>query len=305
MRRTIGGALVTLAALLGCVACTAPAGPAPASSAASAPVAAPSSPQAAPSPPGRSMTVAVLGDSLSRGYNACSHFGDCPSVSWSGGTDDRVDSVATRLGAAAGARVTVRNLARSGATVSDLARQATEAVTLQPDLVTLLIGANDVCRATVADMTSTEDYTTAVSAALQQIAQYSPDTVVLVASIPDVTALLPVAAGNPTARFLWAQGGCATALQDPQSTAPDAVERRAAVSARIREYDAALAGACGVLPRCVTDGGALHRYTPTLQQLSAFDRFHPSVAGLRELAQLEWRALSRSPRAAALLEPAG
>ena len=166
MRRTIGGALVALAALRGCGACPAPAGPAPSSPAASAPVAAPTSPQATPLPPARSMTVAVLGDSLSRGYNACSHFGDCPSVSWSGGTDPRIDSVAARIGARTDGPVTVKSFAKSGATVDDLRRQISSAVAVRPDLITLLIGANDVCRATVADMTSTEDYTTAVSAAL-------------------------------------------------------------------------------------------------------------------------------------------
>jgi hypothetical protein len=73
------------------------------------------------------------------------------------------------------------------------------------------------------------------------------------------------------------------------------------VADRIREYDAALAGACGALPRCVYDGGALHGYTPTLQQLSALDRFHPSVTGLQELAATEWKVLTASPRAGALL----
>jgi lysophospholipase L1-like esterase len=195
----------------------------------------------------------------------------------------------------------VTNVAKSGSTVADLAAQVPAAAAANPDLVTVLIGANDVCRASLDDMTSTEVYAATVGADLQQLASLAPGATILVASVPDVTAILPAGANDPTARFLWSHGGCATVLADPQSRSTEAEVRRAAVADRIREYDAALAGACGALPRCVYDGGALHGYTPTLRQLSALDRFHPSVAGLQELAATEWKVLTASPRAGALL----
>ncbi|MGT2425278.1 SGNH/GDSL hydrolase family protein [Amnibacterium kyonggiense] len=295
MRRAIATAVAGLA-LLALSGCTAPAAPRASSSPA------PSASASSAAPTGPATTVAVLGDSLSRGYNACDHFGDCPAVSWAGGTDARVDSVASRLGARVGGPVTVRNVAESGATVADLAAQVPAAAAAHPDLVTVLIGANDVCRASLDDMTSTEDYAATVGAGLQQLVALDPGVTILVASVPDVTAILPAAAADPTARFLWTHGGCATALADPQSRSTEAQVRRAAVADRIREYDAALAGACGALPRCVYDGGALHGYTPTLSQLSALDRFHPSVVGLHELAATEWKALSTSARAKALLD---
>jgi lysophospholipase L1-like esterase len=296
MRRWTVAAVAALAVVLGCSGCTTSGSTAPRTDT-------PSGASGAPAPvqTGPRTTVAVLGDSLSRGYNACDHFGDCPSASWAGGTDPRVDSVASRLGALAGGPVTVQSFARSGAKAAALADQVHSAIATNPDLATLLIGANDVCTATLDEMTSTEDYAAAIGSALQQLVFLSPGTTVLVASVPDVTAILPAASSDPTARFLWSHGGCATVLEDPRSTAPEAVERRAAVADRIREYDAALAGACGALPRCIYDGGALHGYTPTLQQLSALDRFHPSLTGLHELADLEWAALTRSDRATSLL----
>lgn len=265
---------------------------------------APAPATATPLRTGPTSTVAVLGDSLSRGYNACSHYGDCPAVSWAGGTDPRVDSVATRLGARTGGRVVVRNLARSGATVADLERQATLAAEAAPTLATVLIGANDVCRASVDDMTPTADYAAAVGAALQRLSVTSPTTVILVATVPDVPALLTTAAANPTARFLWANngGGCATVLADPQSTSSEAVDRRAAVEARIADYDAAVARICTGLPRCIDDGGALNDYRPALGQVSALDYFHPSIRGLTELARLQWRALTASSRSAPLFD---
>jgi lysophospholipase L1-like esterase len=297
MRRWIATAVTGVAAVLVLSGCTSPASTSTPTSTATSDVL-----TATPSPTGPATTVAVMGDSLSRGYNACAHFGDCTSVSWAGGTDSRVDSVASRLAARTGGPVTVKNVAKSGATVSDLATQVPAAAAADPDLVTVLIGANDVCRASLDDMTTIEDYAATVGADLQELATLAPSTTILVASVPDVAAILPAAASDPTARFLWSHGGCATVLADPQSRSTEAEVRRAAVADRIREYDAALAGACGTLPRCVYDGGALHGYTPTLQQLSALDRFHPSVSGLRELADLEWAALTKSSRSGALLD---
>jgi lysophospholipase L1-like esterase len=303
MRRIVRAAVVLAGLLLTCSACTV--APASAVRATSATPNATTSPRSAPSPTatGPGSTVAVIGDSLSRGFDACDHFGDCPAVSWAGGTDPRVDSVATRLGALTDGPVTVHSFARSGADVSDLRRQVQMAVAVHPDLITLLIGANDVCRPTVADMTATSAYGAAISAALQQIGLYAPDAVVLVASVPDVTALVGIAGKDATARFLWARArGCATALLRPGSTAPAAVDRRAAVADRIREYDAVLAARCLALPRCVYDEGALHDYRPDLAQLSALDRFHPSISGLQELSRLEWRALTASTRSRPLLD---
>ena len=45
-----------------------------------------------------------------------------------------------------------------GVGVEDLPRQVDLAIAQQPDLVTVLIGGNDICRATVADMTSASSY---------------------------------------------------------------------------------------------------------------------------------------------------
>jgi lysophospholipase L1-like esterase len=85
-------------------------------------------------------------------------------------------------------------------------------------------------------------------------------------------------------------------LADPQSKAVPDLARREAVRARIDEYNAALQAACASAARCLYDGGAVHAYQPTMAQLSALDYFHPSVAGLRELAATEWRVLRAAAR---------
>jgi lysophospholipase L1-like esterase len=203
-----------------------------------------------------------------------------------------VNSIASRTGQATGAPVTSYNDARSGVRVEDLARQVDLAIAQQPDLVTVLVGGNDICRATPAEMTSAEAYTSTVHAQLTRLGAALPDARILVASVPDVTNLRPVAASNATARFLWTTlGGCATVLADPQSDSAATQSRLATVRDRIDAYNEALATTCATLRHCVWDGGALSRYQPTVAQLSPLDYFHPSIAGLRELADVEWRAL--------------
>jgi lysophospholipase L1-like esterase len=238
--------------------------------------------------------IAALGDSLSLGFDACDHYGDCPSASWITGTNTTVDSIAARVRARTGAPVAVHNDARSGVSVDDLPRQVDLAIAQQPDLVTVLIGSNDVCRATVGEMTSAKTYADVVDAQLPRLAAALPDARILVASVPDVTDLRPVASANPTARFLWTNlGGCTTVLGDPQSDSAATRDRLAIVRDRIDAYNGALATVCSTLPRCVWDGGALNRYQPTIAQLSPLDYFHPSIGGLRELAAIEWAALPR------------
>ena len=241
-----------------------------------------------------STVVAALGDSLSLGFNACDHYGDCPSVSWITGTNTTVDSIASRLRAATGAPVTVHNDARSGVPVDDLPRQVDLAIAQQPGRVTVLIGANDICTASVADMTSAQTYSDVVDVQLTRLAAALPDARILVASVPDVTDLRPVASASPTARFLWTTlGGCTTVLGDPQSDSEATQSRLAIVRDRIDAYNEALATTCATLPRCIWDGGVLNRYQPTIAQLSPLDYFHPSIGGLRELAEIEWTALQQ------------
>ncbi|HEY0374913.1 MAG TPA: GDSL-type esterase/lipase family protein, partial [Amnibacterium sp.] len=241
----------------------------------------------------RPTVVAALGDSLSRGFDACDHYGDCPSASWITGTNTTVNSIASRLRAQTGAPVTVHNDARSGVSVRDLPRQVDLAIAQQPDLVTVLVGGNDVCRARIADMTSAQTYSDVVDAQLTRLSAALPDARILVASVPDVTNLRPVASSNPTARFLWTTlGGCTTVLGDPQSDSVATQSRLATVRERIDAYNGSLATTCATLRRCVWDGGALNRYQPTIAQLSPLDYFHPSIAGLRELAGIEWAALA-------------
>ena len=81
-------------------------------------------------------TVAALGDSITRGFDACHPLSDCPEVSWATGSRQQVDSISARLGTSGS-----WNLAQSGAHVADLPAQARAAAAHHPAMVTILIGA--------------------------------------------------------------------------------------------------------------------------------------------------------------------
>src|SRR6478672_5578482 len=120
---------------------------------------------AAASPPPNSM--ASLGDSITRGFNACGFFVDCPARSFATGTASSVNSHYQRIlrvnPAISGHN---NNDARSGAKAADMAGQARTAVGQGVQYVTLLIGANDACTSSESTMTSVATFRSQIDAAL-------------------------------------------------------------------------------------------------------------------------------------------
>src|SRR5258706_5007908 len=112
--------------------------------------------------------VTALGDSITRGYDSqgsgCVGFSDCPAFSWATGSNATVNSYFRRLQAVNPSAVlsnpTRGNDAVTGAKVGDLNGQALNAIAGNPDLVLILIGANDVCTSSEAAMTSVTDFRT-------------------------------------------------------------------------------------------------------------------------------------------------
>ena len=235
-------------------------------------------------------TMASLGDSITRGFNACGFFVDCTRRSWSTGDDPGVDSHRLRLGEL-GAELTVQhNFARDGARAQSLAAQAAEAVEAKAQYVTVEIGANDACRSTEAKMTPVEDFRADVDAGLAVLAEGSPR--VFVASIPDVVRLWETAHGKRLARATWDRlDVCQSVLKNPNSTAKADAARRDRVRERVRAYNAQLQAACEAFAgECAYDGGAVFATRFTLDEVSRWDWFHPNAEGQRTLAEVTWKA---------------
>ncbi|MFI9718439.1 SGNH/GDSL hydrolase family protein [Streptomyces sp. NPDC052396] len=252
-------------------------------------------PQAKPKPkPGpvwntHPQSIASLGDSITRGYDACSLLSDCPEASWSTGTE--VDSLAVRL--LPSPQGHTWNHARTGARMADLPGQMRAAVAHRPQLVTVLLGANDACRTEVDHMTPVADYRRDFERSLAELRRTLPGTQVYVAGVPDLKRLWSQGSRNPLGRQIWKLGICPSMLRDAESQDPAAQQRRDQVDRRVGEYNAVLRQVCERDRLCRYDG-SVHEFAFGDDELSQWDWFHPNKRGQRELADLAYRRITAS-----------
>ncbi|MDR3080783.1 MAG: SGNH/GDSL hydrolase family protein [Streptomyces sp.] len=249
------------------------------------------SPKPSPAWNKRPDSLAALGDSITRGFDACGLLTDCPKVSWATGTDPKVDSLARRLLRAPEKQSW--NFARTGARVSDLQGQADAAIAHKPQLVTILIGANDACRTTTAGMTAVGTFRTTFAASLQEIRRKLPKTQVYVSSVPDLQRLWQVGKGNPMTKQIWKLGICQSMLQSPDATDQASVNRRTMVRQRVIAYNQVLKEECAKVRLCVYDGGAAFDFDFTSRHLSKWDFFHPNTSGQHTLAEIAFKRIER------------
>jgi lysophospholipase L1-like esterase len=231
-------------------------------------------------------SIVALGDSVTAGYAACAVVVRCRHVSWSTGTAATVDSHYRRL-LRANARIRDNrdNVAVPGARAAGLRAQADAAVRTGARYVTVLIGANDACRASVEAMTEPRTFRAQVDAALDRLSAGLPRATVLVVSVPDLYRLWEIGHDDDRAVRAWERGICPALLAAPRSTARADAARRRAVDRRVDAYNRELAAACRAYGRrCRYDGGAAHRVRFTLDMLSRYDWFHPNAAGQRRLS---------------------
>ncbi|TYB98222.1 SGNH/GDSL hydrolase family protein [Micromonospora sp. WP24] len=244
-----------------------------------------------PGPPPGSM--ASLGDSITRGFNACGWYVDCTSRSFSTGDNSAVNSHYLRVRAVDPAiNGHNHNDARTGAKSADMYGQAGAAVGQGVDYVTMLIGANDACTGSESSMTPVSTFRANIDSALNRLRGGLPDARVFVISIPDVHRLWSVGKGSGSARTAWSLFGiCQSLLANPTSTAQPDVDRRNRVRQRVVDYNTQLAQACAAYgPNCDFDGNAVFGYPFTLNQLSGWDYFHPNATGQQVLATISYPA---------------
>ncbi|MEU1694984.1 SGNH/GDSL hydrolase family protein, partial [Streptomyces hirsutus] len=263
--------------------------------------AAPSGPgakKAAPSPSPTPLwdtspaSVAAVGDSITTGFDACAVLTDCPEVSWATGSSEKVDSLAVRLLGPAGAAERSWNYAVTGARMADLPGQMARAVGRGPELVAVMAGANDACRATTSAMTPAADFRADFEEAIRTLRKALPKAQVYVASVPDLKRLWSQGRTSAMGKQVWKLGICPSMLGDPDALDAAANERRETVRDRVEEYNKALEEVCAEDDRCRYDGGAVYEYRFGTAQLSRWDWFHPSVDGQARLAEIAYRTVT-------------
>ncbi|WP_149825515.1 SGNH/GDSL hydrolase family protein [Streptomyces tailanensis] len=289
-RSRVGVGAVVAAFLLGTAACDASGG----DSAAPRATEAKTRPSASPTPTWDSTpeSLVAVGDSITRGFDACEVLSDCPEVSWATGSDASVDSLAVRLLGKAGAGQRSWNYAVTGARMADLPSQVARAVPRKPELVAVMIGANDACRATETDMTPVADFRADFEDTMATLRKSLPKAQVFVASVPDLKRLWSEGRTNPLGKQVWKLGICPSMLADPDVMTSAATERRDAVQGRVVAYNNVLREVCAEDRHCRYDGDAVFDYRFGQAQLSQWDWFHPSVNGQARLAEIAYRVVS-------------
>ncbi|MFJ9674297.1 SGNH/GDSL hydrolase family protein [Streptomyces sp. NPDC101221] len=286
-RRARAGLAVLAAAVVGVAGCDAAGGDSPAPS--------PSASKRATTAPAWDTSpesVAAVGDSITRGFDACAVLSDCPEVSWATGSSAKVDSLAVRLLGKADAAEHSWNYAVTGARMADLTAQVTRAAERKPELVAVMAGANDACRSTTSAMTPVADFRAQFEEAMATLREKLPKAQVYVSSIPDLKRLWSQGRTNALGKQVWKLGLCPSMLGDADSTDAAATLRRNTVRDRVEDYNEVLREVCAKDRRCRTDDGAVHAYRFGTDQLSHWDWFHPSVDGQARLAEIAYRAVT-------------
>ncbi|MGR6970192.1 SGNH/GDSL hydrolase family protein [Streptomyces cynarae] len=237
-------------------------------------------------------SIAAVGDSITRGFDACTVLSDCPQVSWATGTDTGVDSLAVRLLGPTGAAERSWNYAVTGARMADLAGQVAQAVQRRPELVTVMVGANDACRSSTSAMTPVDDFREQFEDAMALLRRSLPKAQVYVSSVPNLMRLWSEGRTSALGKQVWKLGVCPSMLGNADALDAASTQRRATVQSRVEEYNRVLREVCAKDRRCRFDGNAVFDYRFGPAQLSPWDWFHPSRNGQARLAEIAYRAVT-------------
>ena len=247
---------------------------------------------AEPEKTGYPNSIAAVGDSITRATNSDA-LGDQPHNSWSTGTSSSVQSFYYRI-LQQNAAISGNNYndAVAGAKMANLDAQVTTVNGQGVDLVTILMGANDVCTGSEATMTPVATFRAQFEQGMATLSAGSPDARIAVASIPDVYNLWAIHKDTLLARFMWSTFSiCQSLLADPLSTAQEDVDRRNNVSQRNIDFNAVLEDVCSQYIHCGFDDNATFNIAFEPADISTIDYFHPSVAGLAKGAGAGWNAI--------------
>jgi lysophospholipase L1-like esterase len=247
----------------------------------------------APSIVGYPNSIASTGDSITRAFNTGTiPFTDAPANSWSTGTNSTVSSHYSRIlhdnPPISGHS---NNDAVSGAVMADLNVQAGNAVAQGVQYVTILLGANDACTDTEAQMTPVATYSAQFQAAMTTLSTGLPDARIYVLSVPNIYNLWFILKDNPSARSTWSLLGiCQSMLANPLSKEPADVARRERVRQRVVDYNTQLATICAAYIHCHFDNNTVFNTPFAPGDVSTRDYFHPAIAGQARLADASYGA---------------
>ncbi len=229
------------------------------------------------------IVLGAVGDSLTAAFNA-QHLGDNREHSWSTGNSEIVLSHKRRLELEIGRPVVADNEAISGAVASGLDRQITRLLASEPDFVTMVIGANDVCGWADEHHEQLAQFEYDVRMGLRKLVTARPSAHIILGPIPDIYNLWEVAVNQPSCQLKWNIIGMCRPLLDGSRT-----------QAQREEFRLRWGDANEALARIAADFPENVHFDPTVAQtqfdwshVSPIDCFHPSIAGQNVMAEKTW-----------------
>lgn len=238
--------------------------------------------------------IAAFGDSITRAFNAEGPI-DHPWNSWATGNSDqnglfrrgKVKSHAELLSELTGKEVFVHNVAKSGATSSDMDRQVEAVKGIPLHYATMLIGANDLCAnakpigsGSQADMSKFSGH---VEGAIKKLVARNPEIKILLVSIPDMPRLQRIGKDNSCQARWTAFGICKNLLREGISAGEldlfeqqwhSANDNLEAIAARYSKN--------------VLYNPRLAEYPFEREHVSSVDCFHPNIEGQNLLSHETW-----------------
>jgi lysophospholipase L1-like esterase len=240
--------------------------------------------------------MAAVGDSITAatdvGWCCVNPNGSNPQYSWSTGSNVHVNSHAQRITELRGRTpIFATDLAKPGADSANLDGQLAAAASALPgghgvDYVTVLMGGNDLCVSSVADMTDPGVFETRVHQALAHFFARNPTGRMLLTSIPNAYRLWQLERHNPLAELIWNTFDvCPTMLSLNNTEA----QRQQFVQLEL-VFNQKLAQVCSQFAQCRWDNNAVYNAVFSTGDVSPVDFYHPSMAGQRLLAAVTWKA---------------
>jgi lysophospholipase L1-like esterase len=259
--------------------------------------------------PGQSAPKRLVsfGDSITRGFDATLP-ADNLNQSWVNGTHgffeklfgltdvkSHNERISANFGSSDRSNVVQE---KDGARVGSLDTQASQAANRGYTYATVLIGGNDVCRDSVADLPTDQEFAIAAAMGLVELFNNMPDgATVQVAAIPDIKHLYDVgvdktALGVVDCQELWrltAEGFPCGSMLSPDLTDADRefVRQRNIQYNNILHY-LTLIGVNHYTNLFISWTDTTFNFQFTADDVSDIDCYHPSGRGQRAIAQLTW-----------------
>ncbi len=233
-------------------------------------------------------TVGAMGDSLSTAFNAQLPLNN-KSITWTTGTDhDKIESHYLRLQKIFPQKTFKEiNVAVPGIPSKYLPLQARWLSRYHPDYVTVTIGANDICNASIDDPLNVPRLIYNVEVSLDKIIASNPNVKILIGLVPDILKVTHAIDVTPRCQFQYEHIplSCKIALS-PFTTEEEkwAFEiNRGLVNETLGKIAQKYSDHVKVPPPEVAN------YDFGSDMISNIDCFHPNLKGQQTLAEMMWQ----------------